>query len=173
MKKITTLIGLLILTAFVAQPIFAHMTGEKDGKSSRHAGTKCWESSRETCREDSFERRTAHLTQEQRDQLRELRDAHQKLTDPIKDQLADKRTELRDALSAQEPDEARVRQLSTEISTLKTELDQTRTEHLLQVKKLVPDAEIGKAHRDRFSRNVEKGSPETRQKKCMDWNRGI
>ncbi|MDT8274025.1 MAG: periplasmic heavy metal sensor, partial [Desulfomonilia bacterium] len=139
----------------------------------RHAGTKRWECSRETCRDDSFEQRTARLTQEQRDQLRELRDAHQKLIDPIKDQLAGKRTELRDALSAQEPDEARVRQLSIEISTLKTELDQARTEHLLQVKKLVPDAELGKFHRDRFSRNHAKGSPETRQKKCMDRNREI
>ena len=88
------------------------------------------------------------LTQDQLAEIGVLRDEFLASTEKTREQLQDKNYSLRLELTKSAPDENRVRELQTEISKLRTEMDSARVENMLKVKKIAPDARAGYSSRD-------------------------
>ncbi|MGC9325874.1 MAG: Spy/CpxP family protein refolding chaperone [Desulfomonilia bacterium] len=145
MKRIITLIGILIFTGAVAVPVFAH--GPRDGAEGRYGDCQRLEKGDRSYGCQFSGREAAGLSEEQREQLRDLRDVYVQQVDPIREQIVRKKTELRDEIARTTPDEAKVKTLTSEISTLRGELAQARIARQLEVKKIVPDAQFGQAKR--------------------------
>ncbi len=85
----------------------------------------------------------ANLTEEQRTQLRESRQAFFEDTEALRDQLRDKADELHTVLAADSVDAAAAAELQTEISGIKAELDQKRLAHRIEMQQLFPEREGG------------------------------
>lgn len=146
MKKIAMFVTGTVLMAFVALPLFAR----GDGCGSGWRDSDCPRYERATGYQDCpyYGTQGSNLTQEQRTQLDALRDEYRTNTEKLRDQLRDKRYELMTQLRSSTPDEASVRELQAEISTLRAEMDKAWIDHSLKVKKVNPDAQpgFGKGH---------------------------
>lgn len=84
-----------------------------------------------------------NLTQEQLSELNALRNEFRAQTDKIRDQLIDRNYDLRTELSKSVPDEKKAVAIQSDISELRTQMDNARIEHMLKVKKVDPDAGAG------------------------------
>jgi Spy/CpxP family protein refolding chaperone len=80
-----------------------------------------------------------NLSQEQRDQLSAERDKFLADTEELRDSIRDKRNALREEMSKQDPDTAKVGQIQKELSALQGDFDQKRVQHQLEVRKILPD----------------------------------
>lgn len=83
------------------------------------------------------------LTEEQRTQLGEARDAFREDTQELHDQLRDKADALRDVLGADTVDTEAATTLQTELSALKAQLDQKRLTHRIKMQEQFPELEGG------------------------------
>lgn len=79
------------------------------------------------------------LTEEESARLEEDLNAFGESIRAIKKEICLNARELHDELSDGEPDLETAKALQAEISRLKSELDQLRIEHIVQMKKLLPD----------------------------------
>ena len=89
----------------------------------------------------------AELTEAQRTQMDELRQAFREDTQGLRDQLRDKADALRDELDADEVNVAAARTLQTEISGIKAQLDEKRLTHRIEMHKLFPELEDGRRYK--------------------------
>jgi Spy/CpxP family protein refolding chaperone len=83
------------------------------------------------------------LSEEEVEQIERQREAFFEQTQDLRSSLREKRRELRSELSNDEPDAVKAAGLQQEISELRAQLDQKRIEHVIEMKKLNPNAGIG------------------------------
>ena len=87
--------------------------------------------------------RWGNLSQEDAQKFQEKRDAFFKATRGLRDGLYQKGLELRSELAKAEPDVNRASGIQSEISKMRSELDQKRLAHRIEMRKLFPDAGFG------------------------------
>jgi zinc resistance-associated protein len=85
----------------------------------------------------------ADLKDEDLKALEEERSAFLKATDSVRQNLYSKELELRSELYKENPDVAKAEALQKEISKIESELDQKRIGHMIQIRKLNPNAGRG------------------------------
>ena len=132
MKKLVTIIGVLLLAAVVAYPVFAHgpgwgrgghMWGNGGGPgSSWHDG-----------------RGFRGMTEGQQTKLDELNQKFFNETGDLRGKIWSKRAELEGLLNAQNPDENKTKALQKEISTLQAQMSEKRLSYRLEARKTAPE----------------------------------
>lgn len=83
------------------------------------------------------------MTQEELQLFREKREAFLKETEQLRTNLFDKERELQNELAKTEPDAKKASGLQKEISALRSDLDQKRISHRIEMKKINPNAGRG------------------------------
>jgi zinc resistance-associated protein len=84
-------------------------------------------------------RGNANLTDEQREQWKSERDRFFAETEPLREQIRDRRITLQDELNKPNPDAAEAGRIQKELSRLQDEFDQKALAHKLEVRKILPD----------------------------------
>ena len=97
------------------------------------------------------------LTDEQRAAVDAARDKFREETEPLRTQLRDKRTALRDAMDAETPDKEQIMALQKELSALESEFDQIAVQHRLEMRELLPDDYAGRGFGKRGGRGFDRG----------------
>jgi Spy/CpxP family protein refolding chaperone len=127
-KKIATTVGILVVIAALAIPVFAYDrgrgkgTGAGFGPEGRQA--PCWEA-------------IPNFTTEQSAKLKELREQRDKDILPLKNELIAKRAELRNLWLQSNPDEAAIKAKHQEINDLRAKLQDVMTEYRLEAGKIL------------------------------------
>jgi len=139
MKKTATTIAIVFLVSVLAIPAFARSKGrgpETMGKPGR--GMIFGDQTR------TGYSRLANLTEEQRNQLKEL---HQKFFDKtaqIRIEHAAKKTEFYILLKTSNPDIGKAKSVQKEVSDLEAKLAQERIDLMFEARKISPDLPLGK-----------------------------
>ena len=136
MKKLVTIIGILLLTAVVAYPVFAHgpgwgrwdhMWGNGGGPGS------CWQDYRGS----------RGLAEEQQSKLGGLDQKFFNETGSLRGEIWSKRAELDSLLNSQNPDGEKMKALQKEISTLQAQMSEKRLNYRLEARKVAPEGYNG------------------------------
>lgn len=136
MKKLVTIIGILLLAAVIAYPVFAHgpgwgrwdhMWGSGGGPGSY------WH----------HDRGFRGLTEEQQAKLDGLDQKFFNETGNLRGEIWSKRAELDGLLNSQNPDENKIRVLQKEISTLQAQMAEKRLNYRLEARKTAPEGYYG------------------------------
>ncbi len=131
MKKLVTIIGILLLAGVIAYPVFAHGPGWGRGYqmwSDNGGPGACW-------RDYSGNA----LSQDQREKLDALDRKFFNETETLRNEIWTKNVELDRLINAQNPDEAKIKSLQTEISTLRNQMAEKRLNYRLETRKVAPD----------------------------------
>jgi zinc resistance-associated protein len=134
MKRITTIIGIIILAGAVAVPVMAWGPGW--GRGHHTMGT--WGSGPEYGRGDY-----GNLTSEQKSSLDSLDRKFYEETRELRDQIWTKSRELDSVLDSSNPDLDKAKGLQKEISDLRAKLDEKTVTYELEARKIVPDQRLG------------------------------
>ena len=86
------------------------------------------------------------LTKEEYKQLDQKREAFLKETQELRSNLFEKERELQNELAKDEPDASKASRLQKEISELQAKFDQKRIDHMIEMRKLNPNAGRGYMH---------------------------
>jgi zinc resistance-associated protein len=140
MKKTLTITTILILTAALAAPVFAH--GRYWGSHGYQRGD--WKSGPGYCRQDDHG--YASLTAEQREQLDKLHREFRDQNTQLRNELRSKAAELNSVLNSTNPDAEKAKALQQEISNLRAKIDQNRLDFQLEAHKIAPDARFGRGY---------------------------
>lgn len=139
MKRLTMILGCVILVAAIAYPVLAwgpgwgrghHMMGYERGPGYGWQGGGDYGS----------------LPQEQRTQLDNL---HQKFYDDtaaLRNEIRAKSGELDTLLNTSNPDPEKLRALQKEVSDLKGKMAEKRLDFELEARKVAPDARLGRGY---------------------------
>ena len=92
-----------------------------------HKGHGCW----------------ANLSDEQIKQLNAQKKAFWDATAELRQEIYQKRLELQSELAKKDPDAKKAAEIQKQISTLESRFDQKRIEHVIEMKKINPDAGRG------------------------------
>ena len=84
-----------------------------------------------------------NLTDDQKAQLKKVNDEFFNKTSSLRDEMIQKRLEMKKLMNSDKPDETKIWDTQKQISALKGQLDQERIRHQLSIKKIVPDAKFG------------------------------
>jgi zinc resistance-associated protein len=134
MKKVVTILGILLLVGFLAVPVVAHRGGGCGG-SFRGPGDCC-----------EGKGSYSNLTEAQRTELDKL---HQKFYDDtvnLRQQIWGKSAELEALLGTSNPDADKARALQREISDSKAKMAEQRINFVLEAKKIAPNAGFGRGY---------------------------
>ncbi len=137
MKRLITVIGIVILAGVIAIPVLAHGPGWGRGRHMMGDwGNRPGYGS-------EYGRGYDRLTEDQRNQLDQLNRRSYDETAKLRNQLWDKSGELNTLLNSSNPDVDKARALQKEISELRAKLDQVRIIFELEAKKITPDLRFG------------------------------
>ena len=131
MKKLVTIIGILVLVGVLTAPVFAH----RWGRGGNYGGPG-WSESGEY----------GNLTESQRAELEKLEQSFFNDTAKLRDEIWNKSAELNTALNAADPDAKKVRTLQREISALKAKMSEHRVNFELAARKIAPNARSGQGY---------------------------
>jgi len=131
MKKLATTLGILILMAVLAAPVFAYRGGW--GGWSRGPGS---------CGQGGG--RYGNVPQNQSDELNELEQKFYKSTAKIRDEIWNKNQELEVLMNSSNPDLKRIKGIQKEINHLRAKLDQERLDFDLESSKIAPRGTYGR-----------------------------
>ncbi|HOS96905.1 MAG TPA: Spy/CpxP family protein refolding chaperone [Deltaproteobacteria bacterium] len=134
MKEYRTIVMVIVL-ALIAIPVMAQ--GPRFWQGERPGDCPRWERDWEG---RGYGPAGLELTQEQRDQIRKLRDAHIEKTRPLRDEMQKNMQELQTQMNSNTPDEKKIWDTQKRISSLRDQLQQERIRHQLSVKKVAPEA---------------------------------
>lgn len=82
-----------------------------------------------------------NLTEEQIKAIESERQSFYTQTQDIRQQMYEKRLELMSVMSKKEPDVEKAKSLQKELSTLQSQFDEKRIDHMIQMKKICPTFE--------------------------------
>jgi zinc resistance-associated protein len=134
MKKLTTIIGILVLVGAVAVPVMAW--GPHWGAGHHMMGY--WGSNPEYGRGDY-----GNLTSEQKNELDTLNRKFYEETRDLRDRVWTKSREFDSVLNSTYPDLDTAKTLQREISDLRAKLDEKTDTYELEARKIVPDQRLG------------------------------
>lgn len=140
MKRLVTLLGIVVLVGAVAVPVVAH--GPNWGKGHHMMG------SRGDCPGYGTQHGPGYgsLTEEQRTQLDKLHQKHHDETARHRNEIWTKSRELNTLLNSPNPDTEKAKALQKEISDLRAQLAEKRLNFKLEERKIVPEARFGKGY---------------------------
>jgi Spy/CpxP family protein refolding chaperone len=138
MKRVITVIGIIVLVGAFAVPASAHDRGW--GKGPGMMGYQGKAPGRD------YGRGNENLTEEQRSQLDELRKKFFDKTSELRLEVGKKSLELNSLMTSSDPDAEKATALQKEVSDLRAKLAQERITHQLEVRKIAPDARFGRAY---------------------------
>ncbi len=137
MKRLITVIGIVLLAGVIAIPVLAHGPGWGRGRHMMgDSGDRPGYGS-------EYGRGYDQLTKDQRNQLDQLNRRSYDETAQLRNQLWDKSGELNTLLNSSNPDVDKARALQKEISELRAKLDQVRINFELEANKINPDLRFG------------------------------
>ena len=138
MKRNTLIFsGIALFVSIAAVTAFAHGPGWGMGGNWGHHGSG-WHH-----RGDYGHRYDDQISKEEYKQLEQQREAFFAETQDLSSNLYEKERELQNELAKSEPDAAKASGLQKEISELQSKLDQKRIDHMIEMRKLNPDAGSG------------------------------
>ena len=140
MKRLVTILGILILVGAMAVPVLAYGPGW--GRGRHMMGD--WGGGPGYCRD--YGRGDTNLSEEQRTQLDTLSQKYYGETSKLRNEIWTKRTELSLLLNAPNPDVEKARALQKEISDLKAQMDEKRLNFRLDARKINPDTPYGRGY---------------------------
>jgi zinc resistance-associated protein len=133
MKKLVTILGILVLVGVLTAPVFAH----RWGRGGNYGGPgSCWSESGEY----------GNLTESQQTELEKLEQSFFNDTVKLRDEIWSKSAELNTILNAADPDAEKVRTLQREISALKAKMSEQRVNFELEARKIAPNARYGRGY---------------------------
>jgi zinc resistance-associated protein len=133
MKKLVTILGILVLVGVLTAPVFAH----RWGRGGNYGGPgSCWSASGEY----------GNLTESQQAELEKLEQSFFNDTAKLRDEIWNKSAELNTALDAADPDTTKVRTLQREISDLKAKMSEQRINFELEARKIAPNVRSGRGY---------------------------
>jgi Spy/CpxP family protein refolding chaperone len=139
MRKALTILGSVALVMALTYPVFSqdsgqvgdhHMSGDYGGSGENRQDGGMYNS----------------LSPEQQEQMDNL---HRKFIDEtagLKNQIRERSTELNRLLNTSDPNFGKARALQTEISELRTKLDQEQLNYELESRKIAPTANYGRGY---------------------------
>ncbi|UCE81769.1 MAG: periplasmic heavy metal sensor [Deltaproteobacteria bacterium] len=133
MKKLATTLGILVLVAVLAAPVFAHRWGK--GESYGGPGY-CWRDSQQY----------GSLTESQRAELDKLEQNFFNDTAKLREEIWTKSAELNTMLNSANPDANKVRALQKDISNLRAKMSEKRVNFELEARKISPNARSGRGY---------------------------
>jgi len=136
MKKLATIIGILLLAGVIAYPVFAHGPGWGRGYHMWGYGGgpgACWRGYNGS----------GGLTQDQREKLDALDRQFLTETDALRNEIWNKKAELNTLINSENPDKAKITSLQKEINTLRNQMAEKRLSYRLETRKVAPDAYYG------------------------------
>ena len=135
MRKMLTVIGILVLLGFLTAPVFAHRWGGGRYYGGPGAGP-CWSAS------EGY----SDLTEAQRAELGKLEEKFINDAAKLRDQIWEKSAELNTVLNSPEPDRKKAQALQKEISNLKAEMGEQRLNFELEARKIAPNTRFGRGY---------------------------
>lgn len=133
MKKLATTLGILVLVAVLAAPVFAHRWGK--GESYGGPGY-CWRDSQQY----------GSLTESQRAELDKLEQNFFNDTAKLREEIWTKSAELNTMLNSANPDANKVRALQKDISNLRAKMGEKRVNFELEARKIAPNVRSGRGY---------------------------
>lgn len=133
MKRLTMILGILLLAGAVAVPVMAWGPGWGRG----HHMMGYWGNGPE------YGRGYGNLTPEQRSKLDALDRTFSDETRDLRDQIWTTSRELDTVLNSSNPDLEKAKALQKEISELRAKLDEKELSYELEARKIVPDERFG------------------------------
>ena len=94
--------------------------------------------------------KTGRMSQEEYEKIEQKREAFFRETQDIRNDLYDKSRELENELAKAEPNVTEASRLQKEISELQSQFDQKRIEHMVEMRKLNPNAGRGYMYGNRM-----------------------
>jgi len=137
MKRLTTIIGILVLAGAVAVPVMAWGPGWGRG----HHMMGYWGSGPEYGRGEY-----GNLTSEQKSSLDALDRKFYEETRELRDQIWTKSRELDSVLNSSNPDLDKAKALQKEISDFRAKLDEKKMEYDLEARKIRPESQYGSGY---------------------------
>ncbi len=125
MKKLVTVLGIVVLVGVMAYPVFARGRGWGYGGGPGY----CWQ--------DQGSENA--LTREQRNKLNTLDQKFFDETAGIRNNIWSKQNEMSILLNGENPDPAKLKALQKEINSLKGQMSEKRLEYRLETQKVAPD----------------------------------
>jgi len=148
MKRLGTVLGITLLVAALAVPVFAwgegwiwghHMMGQWD-RGPGYSG--------------QYDRGYGNLTEEQASKLDQLDRKFYSETADLSDKIWSKSAELDTLLSSADPDLEKARALQKEINDLRAKLDEKRLNYELEARKVNPDTQFGRGYGRGYGRHM-------------------
>ena len=139
MKKITSIVGITLLSALLIVPaaVWAHGWGWGGGHMMGYWGGRSGNYDQDDRGYNST------LTREQQNRLTDLDRKFYDETRDLRDKLWSKSAELNAALAEASPDTAKVTTLQKEVSDLRAKLDEKAINHEIEARKIAPDTRFG------------------------------
>jgi zinc resistance-associated protein len=137
MKRLVTVLGIVMLVGAIATPVLAHGPGW--GRGGHMMGP--W--GENPGYGYGYGRGYDRLTEDQRNQLDRLNRRFYDETAKLRSQLWEKSGELNTLLDSSNPDVDKARAIQKEISELRSKLDQARINFELDAGKITPDLRTG------------------------------
>ncbi len=135
MRKVWTILGILILVGFLTAPVFAHRWGGGENYGGPGAGP-CWFDSEDY----------ANLSETQRADLDKLEEKYNNDTTKLREQIWQKSEELNTILNSPNPDAKKAQTLQKEISNLKAKMGEQKLNFELEARKIAPNARMGRGY---------------------------
>lgn len=143
MKKLITILGILLLVAAVTAPVMAW------GPGRGHHMRGYWDNDPEYGR-DVY----GNLTSEQKGQLDSLDRKFYDETRDLQNLIWAKSRELDSVLASPNPDFESARVLQKEISELRAKLDEATLNYELEARKILPDKQLNYAYGGRYGHHM-------------------
>lgn len=140
MKRLGTVLGITLLIAALAVPVFARGPGWGRG----HHMMGYWD--RGSGYSGQYDRGYGNLTEEQASKLDQLDRKFYNETADLRDKIWSKSAELDNLLSSSDPDLDKARALQKEINDLRAKLDEKRLNYELEARKVKPDSQFGRGY---------------------------
>jgi zinc resistance-associated protein len=142
MKRVAATLGILLMVAFFAAPVFGY-------RGDRWGG---WSGGFGSCGRGGGG--YGNVPQNQGDELYELEQKFYDSTAKIRDEIWNKNRELEGLLNSASPDPKRIRGIQKEINDLKAKLDQKRLDFDLKARKLAPRDRYGRGFSGGYGRHM-------------------
>lgn len=136
MKRLITVLGIILLAGVIAIPVLAK--GQGRGRGGDNAGYRGHGPG--SCQQ------YANLTEEQGSQLGKLRQRFYDDTVKLRTGILSKSGELNILMNSSNPNAEKVRALQKEVSELKAKMAQERLNLQLEARKIAPDARFGRGY---------------------------
>jgi zinc resistance-associated protein len=144
MKRLTAVLGILVLVGALAVPVFAWGPGWGRG----HHMMGFWGNG------PGYGERYGDLTSEQKSKLDALDRKYYDQAAELRNQMGTRSTELDALLSGTNPDLEKAKAVQKEISELGAKLDESRLNYELEARKIVPDQRSGYAYGGGYGRHM-------------------